>query len=91
MSEENLEILRRGYEQFNRAGEFDLGLFDPNVEFDNSNAVFDPAVYRGRECARELLALWREMCVPWAGFHTFRHTCASLLFEGGRNIRQVQQ
>jgi integrase len=27
--------------------------------------------------------------VPWASFHTFRHTCASLLFDSGRNIRQV--
>lgn len=24
-------------------------------------------------------------------FHTFRHTCASLLFEDGRNIKQVQE
>jgi integrase len=24
-------------------------------------------------------------------FHTFRHTCASLLFEHGRNIKQVQE
>jgi len=23
-------------------------------------------------------------------FHTFRHTCASLLFEAGRNVKQVQ-
>jgi hypothetical protein len=28
--------------------------------------------------------------VEWAAFHTFRHTCASLLFEAGRNIKQVQ-
>jgi integrase len=28
--------------------------------------------------------------VQWAAFHTFRHTCASLLFEAGRNIKQVQ-
>jgi integrase len=28
--------------------------------------------------------------VPWAGFHTLRHTCASrLLAEGGKNIAQV--
>lgn len=27
--------------------------------------------------------------LEWVGFHTFRHTCASLLFEGGKNIRQV--
>jgi integrase len=24
-------------------------------------------------------------------FHTFRHTCASLLFDNGRNIKQVQE
>jgi integrase len=28
---------------------------------------------------------------PWAGFHTFRHTCASLLFADGRNAVQVQR
>jgi integrase len=28
--------------------------------------------------------------LEWAvGFHTFRHTCASLLFEAGRNVKQV--
>jgi Phage integrase family len=30
-----------------------------------------------------------EAGVPWCGFHSFRHTCASMLFEAGRNIRQV--
>ena len=28
--------------------------------------------------------------VPWAGFHTFRHTCASILFAEGKNPKQVQ-
>jgi len=28
--------------------------------------------------------------VPWAGFHTFRHTCASILFASGKNPKQVQ-
>lgn len=28
--------------------------------------------------------------VPWVGFHTFRHTCASLLFASGKNVKQVQ-
>ncbi len=27
----------------------------------------------------------------WIGFHTFRHTCASLLFDHGRNVKQVQE
>jgi integrase len=29
--------------------------------------------------------------VPWAGFHTFRHTVASRLFAQGRNVVQVQR
>ena len=27
--------------------------------------------------------------VEWFSFHTFRHTCASLLFEAEKNVRQV--
>lgn len=29
--------------------------------------------------------------LPWVTFHTFRHTCASLLFEAGRNVKQVSE
>jgi integrase len=32
-----------------------------------------------------------EIGAPWAGFHTFRHTCASLLFARGANAVQVQR
>lgn len=32
-----------------------------------------------------------EASAPWAGFHTFRHTCASLLFARGMNVKQVQR
>lgn len=28
--------------------------------------------------------------VPWAALHTLRHTCASMLFRGGWNAKQVQ-
>jgi integrase len=28
--------------------------------------------------------------VPWVTFHTFRHTCASLLFAAGKSPKQVQ-
>jgi integrase len=27
----------------------------------------------------------------WVSFHNFRHTCASLLFEAGRNVKQVSE
>jgi ketosteroid isomerase-like protein len=61
MSQENVEILRRGYEGYNRTGEFELELFDPDGVWDNSNAVFDPAVYRGVDGVREFLSWLREM------------------------------
>ena len=32
-----------------------------------------------------------EAGVAWAGFHTFRHTCATRLFADGRNAVQVQR
>jgi integrase len=38
-------------------------------------------------------ATWRDPNKPesWVSFHTLRHTCASLLFEAGRNVKQVQE
>jgi integrase len=32
-----------------------------------------------------------EAGAPWCGWHTLRHTCASLLFAEGRNVVQVQR
>jgi integrase len=32
----------------------------------------------------------RRAGVPWAGFHTLRHTCATMLFRRGLNPKQVQ-
>ncbi len=32
-----------------------------------------------------------EACLEWVGFHTFRHTCATMLFAEGRNAVQVQR
>jgi ketosteroid isomerase-like protein len=48
MSEENLEVVKRAYAAMER-GDIPtvLALCDPEIEFDNSNAVFDPAVFRG--------------------------------------------
>ena len=40
---------------------------------------------------RVLKPAGRRAGVPWVGFHTFRHTCASLLFEGGKDVKQVQE
>lgn len=40
---------------------------------------------------RALAPAAQEADVAWIGFHTFRHTCASMLFAEGRNAVQVQR
>jgi integrase len=41
---------------------------------------------------RDVLGPTREEAnLTWVGFHTFRHTCATLLFGQGRNAVQVQR
>ena len=40
---------------------------------------------------RHLRAVVGEAGAPWAGFHTFRHTFASLKFEGGSPVTEVSQ
>jgi integrase len=41
---------------------------------------------------RQTLEPTREAVgMPWVTFHSFRHTCASLLFEKGRNVKQVSE
>jgi hypothetical protein len=57
MAEENVAIMRRVYEHFSRTGEFDFSRIDPAVEFDNSNAMLDAAVYRGHDGMRAFLSL----------------------------------
>jgi integrase len=41
--------------------------------------------------SRVLRPVVEEVGAPWAGFHSFRHTCASILFERGKNAKQVQK
>lgn len=41
--------------------------------------------YRVLDRARQRVDL------PWVTFHTFRHTCASLLFEAGKDVKQVSE
>jgi integrase len=40
---------------------------------------------------RVLKPIRGEACLPWLGFHAFRHTCARMLFAEGRNAVQVQR
>ena len=63
MSEENIEVVRRGYEYYNRTGEPDYSVLDREVVWDATNRTFDPFVYHGHEGVREAVALTREQ---WA-------------------------
>jgi integrase len=45
--------------------------------------------YADRNVRRILDRASEKAGVDWISFHTFRHTCASLLFEEGKNIKQV--
>ena len=62
MSQENVEIVRRWVGAYNR-GDLDglIGLTDPEIVLDNSNAAFDGAVYRGHDGVREWLSWVRGM------------------------------
>ncbi len=40
---------------------------------------------------RVLKPIREQACLPWLGFHAFRHTCATMLFAQGRNAVQVQR
>ena len=62
MSQENVEIVRRGYERFSRTGELDRDQWDADAVLDNSNAIFaDPGVYRGFDRIREFFIAQGEM------------------------------
>ena len=63
MSQDNVEVVRRGYEHFNRTGEPDYDLFDPEIVYDVSRRTFDPAVYHGHEGVREFFSLLADQ---WA-------------------------
>lgn len=45
---------------------------------------------RGKVAERVLNPARDLVQMPWVSFHTFRHTCASLLFANGKDIKQIQ-
>src|SRR3954452_298961 len=65
VAHENVDIARRGIEQFNEqftaTDGLDLDLWAPSVVLDNSNAVFEAAVYRGHVGLHEYMSWVREM------------------------------
>jgi len=59
---------------------------DAPVFCSTTGSVLTPSNVSGRI----LKPTAKTLGLEWVGFHTFRHTCASMLFEAGRNPRQVQ-
>ena len=57
-----METVKRAYAALNR-GDLPtmLGLCDPEVEFDNTNAVFEAAVYHGHAGLVEFFSLGKDM------------------------------
>lgn len=48
--------------------------------------------FDSKALGRNVLAPARESVgLPWVTFHSLRHTCASLLFAEGKNVKQVQE
>ena len=73
--------LRRLRAETARPGEDDLVFPDTRGGF----------LHVGNLRRRVLPPAREEANLPWVGFHTFRHTCASMLFAQGRNAVQVQR
>lgn len=67
MSEENVEIIGKGYEQFDATGDFSAELMHPNFVWDMSKFDGWPEqeLYHGVEGAREFLARWLEAWDDW--------------------------
>jgi site-specific recombinase XerC len=51
--------------------------------------VLEPAAVKAR-LGQWVIANGEKHAESWVGFHTFRHTCATVLFENGWNAKQVQ-
>jgi integrase len=61
---------------------------DEDLVFPASNGAY---LHVGNLRRRVLKPAREQADLEWVGFHTFRHTCASLLFASGRNAVQVQR
>jgi integrase len=78
---ELVQALRKHQQETEWPGEEDL-------VFPASNGAY---LHVGNLRRRVLKPAREKTGLEWVGFHTFRHTCASLLFASGRNAVQVQR
>jgi ketosteroid isomerase-like protein len=84
MSQENVELVRRGYEamnkrEFSRMPEF----LDPNVEFDMSRNILNPDTYHGHEGVERLASVVED---TWDDFRVEVH---DLVEVGDRVVAEI--
>ena len=60
MSQENVELVRAGYEEFNRTGHPVLRLFDPEIDWHTRVDLPDAGSRKGHEGILRLRAEWME-------------------------------
>jgi len=66
MSQENVEIVRRGYEHFGATGDFQEEIFDPDFVWDMSTFSWPgQQVYPDIEGARSFMADWLDTSEDW--------------------------
>jgi uncharacterized protein len=66
VSQENVELARRGYDAFNRGDmEVAFELFDPEIEWSEGTDVPEPQVYHGHDGVRRQQERFRE---AWESF-----------------------
>jgi len=84
VSEANVEIVRRGYEAFNR-GDLDAALeaFSPDAEWGVPDVLPDTGPYNGPEGVRRFWASWRET------FEDFRVEIEEFIDAGDHVIAQA--
>jgi hypothetical protein len=70
--------------------EFHVGLLVDDVEGLVFPSEAGTVIDSSNLMERVLKKAGREAGVPWVGFHTFRHSCAPMLFRAGWNAKQVQ-
>lgn len=84
-----LWALRRGRGATERVFLTDTGA--PVSDRNLANRVLIPATERAGLGRTVTDPKGKEVWKTWITFHVFRHTCASMLFEHGRNIEQVSR
>lgn len=76
MSRENVEVVRRTYEEFARTGQPPLSALDPDVEWHTAADLPDSGVHRGHDAVGALVQEWID------SFEDFRADATEFIDRG---------